>query len=95
VSQGGNAAALQRILGTVFEIYTYLLGMQVQQLMPGNIMQLHLSHQAVLGPMVTLAAVECRDVAAVLSALLNQSDLRQLVCLSQSVRQQVDAALSG
>lgn len=71
------------------------MGMQVQQLMPVNIVQLHHTHQVVLGPMVTLGAVECRDVAAVLSAVLGQSDLRQLVCLSQSVRQQVDAALNG
>lgn len=61
-------------------------------MLPNAMLQLHQEQPSVLGPLVTLGAVECHDVAVVLSSLL-QSDLRQLICLSESAKQPVKAAL--
>jgi hypothetical protein len=65
-----------------------------EQLLPSPLLQLHLQHQSVLGPMVTLGAFECVDVARVMSALIS-SDLQQLVCLDTSAQQQIMTALPG
>lgn len=57
--------------------------------MPDPLPRLHNQNAAVLGPMVTLASVECRDVAAVLSAVLVR-ELMNPVCLDRV--QQLDSA---
>lgn len=55
-------------------------------------LQLCQAQEAVLGPLVTLGAVECHDVAVVLSSYLH-ADLEQLICSAESVKQQVKDVL--
>lgn len=55
-------------------------------------LQLCQAQPAVLGPLVTLGAAECHDVAVVLSSYLH-TDLEQLICAAESVKQQVKDGL--
>lgn len=55
-------------------------------------LQLCQAQPDVLGPLVTLGAVECQDVAVVLSSYL-RADLEQLICSAESVKQQVKDTL--
>lgn len=67
--------------------------LQVQRgVCPAAVLQLHRDYEAVLGPLVTLGAVECHDVAVTLSALL-QRDLDTLVCTSESASGRINTTL--
>jgi hypothetical protein len=73
-------------------MHMYILQVRQEQLLPSPLMQLHLQHPSILGPLVTLGAVESPDVARVLSALLS-GDLHQLICLDTSAQPQIVSAL--
>jgi hypothetical protein len=66
--------------------------LQVQRMVSPAMLQLCQAQPAVLGPLVTLGAVECHDVAVLLSSLL-RTDLEQLICSAEAVKQQVKDAL--
>lgn len=65
---------------------------EVQRMVPTAMLQLCQAQPAVLGPLVTLGAVECHDVAVLLSSYLH-SDLEQLICSAEAVKQQVKDVL--
>jgi hypothetical protein len=67
--------------------------LQVQTLVPNPMLQLHQQQAEVLGPIITLGSVELPSVAVVLSAYL-RNELQQLVCLAESVKEQVYQALT-
>lgn len=67
--------------------------LQVEGVVPPLMLQLHQRQAEVLGPIVTLGAVEAHDVAKLLSAYLGSRELKQLVISSESAKQHVISQL--